>query len=67
MRIKGLKWYEWIGWLVNVLIAAIALFFITANATENEWRAVAIGTSGSAALILAWTWVLVYYGRGAKC
>ncbi|MGA2225333.1 MAG: hypothetical protein ABSH41_12920 [Syntrophobacteraceae bacterium] len=62
-RIKNLKWYDWIGWLVNLLMAAIALFFILANALEAEWRAVLIGASGSVFLIGTWTWVLLYYGK----
>ena len=64
MRGTGnLKWYDWVGWLVNLMMAVIASFFILANALEAEWRAVLIGASGSALLIGIWTCILLYYGK----
>ena len=65
-RIRNLRWYEWIGWLVNLLMAAMATFFILVNALEEEWRAVLIGASCAVFLIGTWSWVLISYGR-TKC
>lgn len=64
--ILNLKWYEWVGWLVNVLMTAMAILFIVINIMEAEMRAAGIGLLASATLIGTWTWVLLCYGKPEK-
>jgi len=58
-----LTWYEWIGWLVNVLLVAMAIFFIGINILQAEFRATLIALFGFTSLIGLWTWVLLCYGK----
>lgn len=65
MRAKspGLTWYEWIGWLVNVLMVIMAALFILINYGDGEMRAVWIGFLSSICLVALWTWILLFYGK----
>lgn len=67
MRITPrLKWYEWIGWLVNTLMIAGGVTFILINIAEQEMRAALIGFLASLLGIGLWTWILLFYGKGKK-
>ena len=59
-----LTWYEWIGWLVNVLMVAIGAVFVGVNFMEHETRAGNIGLIGTLFLVGAWSWILLYFGKG---
>lgn len=63
-KIPKIRWYEWIGWLVNMLMMALAALFVVINFKEGETRACWIGLFGSGIPILFWTWVLLYFGKG---
>ncbi|MBW1614769.1 MAG: hypothetical protein JRJ57_12580 [Deltaproteobacteria bacterium] len=60
--IRNLKWYEWVGWLVNILMTAMAILFIIVNIMEAEMRAAGIGLLASATLI----GILLCYGKPEK-
>ncbi|MEI9475670.1 MAG: hypothetical protein WCO26_03750 [Deltaproteobacteria bacterium] len=62
-RILRLKWYEWIGWLVNIVMAAMAAIFVTLSFLGEELRAALMGLGIAATFIAAWTWVLLFYGK----
>jgi hypothetical protein len=58
-----LKWYEWIGWLVNIVMMAMSALFITLSFVGDELRAALTGLAIAAIVITAWTWVLLYYQK----
>lgn len=58
-----LKWYEWIGWLVNLLMVAVAVLFVVFTYLGDELRAALFAAAISLTLIGAWTWVLLYFER----
>jgi hypothetical protein len=58
-----LKWYEWIGWLVNVMIMVMAGLFVTVSFIGDEVRAALTALAVATVVIAAWTWVLIYYGK----
>jgi len=58
-----LKWYECIGWLVNVVIIIMAGLFVTVSFFGDEVRAALTGLAIAAIVISAWTWTLLYYGK----
>jgi len=67
MRIvPRLKWYEWIGWLVNALMIAGGVTFILINILEAEMRAAMIGFLFSLLLVGLWTWILLFFGKEKK-
>jgi hypothetical protein len=58
-----LKWYEWIGWSVNLLMITMATLFIALSYLDEEMRAAVIAAIISIFFIGAWTWVLLFYGK----
>ncbi|MDD5204924.1 MAG: hypothetical protein PHS17_05860 [Desulfobacterales bacterium] len=58
-----LRWYEWIGWLVNALIIGGAAVFISISLSEEETRPALICFSASLFLVGCWSWVLLFYGK----
>lgn len=58
-----LQWYEWIGWMVNILMIALSAFFVTVSFTGDEVRAALTCLALATILVPAWTWVLLYYGK----
>jgi hypothetical protein len=58
-----LKWYEWIGWMVNVTIMIMAGLFVTVSFIGDEVRAALIGLAIGTIVAAAWTWVLLYYEK----
>jgi hypothetical protein len=61
IKILKLKWYEWVGWLVNVLMVTIVTTFIWYSVQGQEYRAVFIMLGLSLIVIGVWTWVLLFY------
>jgi hypothetical protein len=61
--IQKIKWYECIGWLVEVILIALAAFFIWFSFQAGELRAALIGLVLFGISILAWGWVLIFFGK----
>lgn len=57
------KWYEWIGWTVNILMIAVATLIIAFSYLGEEMRASVIAAIISFIFIGAWTWILLFYGK----
>lgn len=62
-RTSHLKWYEWIGWLVNITTTVMAGIFVIVSVIGDELRAAVTGLAIAAIVVAGWTWVLLFYGR----
>ena len=58
-----LKWYEWIGWVVEVCMVALGALIISSSIAEKEPRAAVIGALVFGLLVGIWTWVMLFYGK----
>lgn len=58
-----LKWYEWIGWVVEVCMVALGALIISSSIAEKESRAAVISIIGFVLLVGIWTWVMLFYGK----
>ena len=63
-RLRSLRWYERIGWLVDFFMFGMGAVFVGINFVENETRAGNIGLIGTLFLVGVWTWILLYFGKG---
>jgi hypothetical protein len=59
----GITWYEWIGWTVEALLIALAIVFIGSTISEGEIRPILVSTIGFGILIIAWTWIMLKFGK----
>lgn len=64
--VPRLRWYEWIGWIVDGLMIVGFALFISISLIEDETRPALIGLFVSLILVGGWTWVLLFYGREKK-
>jgi len=62
--ITDLRWYEWLGWLVDFLMFVMGAVFVGINFIENETRAGNLGLIGTILFVGVWTWILLYFGKG---
>ena len=62
--ITNLRWYERIGWLVDVLMVAIGGTFVAFNFRAYEIHAAVVGIMGTLIPVGVWTCVLLYFGKG---
>lgn len=58
-----IKWYEWIGWMVEALLAALGVVFVASTASEGEIRPLLVSLVGFGILVGAWTWILLKYEK----
>lgn len=59
----SITWYEWIGWIVEALLIAIAMIFLISTFSEVEIRPILVSILGSGLFVGSWTWVMVKYGK----
>jgi hypothetical protein len=58
-----LRWYEWIGWLVDALMIAGSIAFVSINMIEGETRAALIGFAVTLLPVGLWSWILLCFGK----
>ena len=60
-KLEELKWYEWIGWIIEGLTIWFGVVFVYTHICLNEMRAAWISLAFFGFVSLAWMWVLVKY------
>jgi len=59
--LENLKWYEWIGWIIEAVTIWFGAVFVWTHVCLNEMRAAWIALAFFGGSSLAWMWVLVKY------
>ena len=64
--LENLKWYEWIGWIIEVITIWFGVVFVWTHICLDEMRAAWISLAFFGTVSLIWMWVLVKYHPGEK-
>ena len=64
--LENLKWYEWIGWIVEIITIWFGVIFVWTHVCLDEMRAAWIGLATFGSISLAWLWILVKYHTERK-
>jgi hypothetical protein len=58
-----LKWYEWLGWAVAVILISFGLLCFYTFFQEREWRAFFVVVPFFTIICGGWLWVLLKYSK----
>jgi hypothetical protein len=59
-----LKWYEWLGWVVEVFLVCFAMLCLYTFFQEREWRTFLLVSAFFAFVSGGWLWILLHYSKG---
>ncbi|HNR12770.1 MAG TPA: hypothetical protein PLG17_01275 [Thermodesulfobacteriota bacterium] len=59
--LERLTWYEWIGWIIELITICFGILFVYTHVCLDEMRAAYISLAFFGAVSSGWMWVLVKY------
>lgn len=58
-----LKWYEWLGWVVEFCLVGFGMLCLYTFFQEKEWRAFLLVLAFFALVSGGWLWILLQYPK----